>query len=214
MKTITPQIISIAILTILSVPFVSGAASVRTEHRASSQSGGVSVSGGSAVVTGDEHSSVSVQNVVTGTQGRVQITTVQDGVQTTETYTIPASGDNGTVIVSPVAPQTPVSDDRRPPRESRTVVSVQAKSTNSATVSAPVRQAQNTSVRTVSLLAIAREPSTGMDVVTAYHMKNPSIVPSVQQIQHVQTHSGSNMIPESFSQFFTRMFAVFGMSLS
>lgn len=214
MKKITPQFVSLAILSILSVPFVSGAASVRTEHRASSQSGGVSVSGGSGVVTGDEQSSVSVQNVITGTQGRVQITTVRDGVQTTETHTIPASGNNGTVIVSPAPPQTPTSDDRRSPRESRTVVSVQTKSTNSATVSVPVRQAQDTNVRTASLRAIAGEASIGTYDVTTFHMKNPAIVPSVRQIQHVQTHTDSNVIPASFSQFFARIFALFGMNLS
>jgi hypothetical protein len=81
--------------------------------------------------------SVSVQNIVTGTAGHVEITTVKDGVQTTETHDFPVTGNGTTVIMTPAPNPEPPNDDRRPPREDRGSVAVQTVSvskTNGNTV--------------------------------------------------------------------------------
>ncbi len=77
------KILAVATIGLLTLPITSSAISVRTEHRANS--GGVTVSEGGATATGNQSSSVSVQNIVSGTRSHVQVTTVKDGVTLTET---------------------------------------------------------------------------------------------------------------------------------
>lgn len=120
------KLLLITTVGILTLPFVSGALTIRTEHRSSS--GGVTAAEGSATVTGDQSSSVNVQTVVSGSNGTVQVTTEKDGVTTTETHNINGSGSGGTVIVTP-----PPTDNTggRTPRGDRGTVAVASANTGS-----------------------------------------------------------------------------------
>ncbi len=131
------KVLTIA-LAILALPVVSSALTVRTEQRASS--GGVTVSEGAATATGDQNSSVSVQNVISGTRGHVQVTTVKDGVTTTESHDI---NGGSSVIVTP--PQQPAPDTiGRTPREPRGVVAVQTSNSGASTQSVTARSSAKT----------------------------------------------------------------------
>jgi hypothetical protein len=209
------RIITIGVFSLLVVPFISSAATVRTEHRASSQSGGVTVSDDSGAATGDQHASVSVQNIVTGTAGHVEITTVKDGVQTTETHDFPVTGNGTTVIMTPAPNPEPPNDDRRPPREDRGSVAVQTVSvskTNGNTVTT------HTSLTTAShATSEARQPAASINRGSVFAFAD--VVPP-GTLSSVSVHAmplprinapdvGSS--ERSFWSLFARMFSIFSV---
>jgi len=188
----------------VALPAASSAITVRTEQRSSS--GGVTVSEGSATVTGDQSASVNVQTVLSGTRGRVQITTEKDGVQTTETHDI-----NGGTTVQVTPPPPPSQDNGgRTPRENRGVTAVQTtniQQTNAASVSNSNTSRAKASTRIIapakknSQLAVARV-SEGKPVSLSF----PLIVPSVQ------SHGSVDMVPANiFTTLFARILSIFRM---
>lgn len=194
---------SITIITmgIVALPLISGALTVRTEHRASS--GGVTVSEGAATVTGDQSSSVSVQNVISGTRGHVQITTEKDGVTTTETHTLNGSGGGSVQVITP--PPALEDTSGRTPRENRGLVAVQTTNTVLATPSAAT-------VRTTSSVSNTNSAKKSSQLVVASVTHVSSVLGTPTIVTHVGTQGHSSVPhPHVIRDFLSRIFAMFAV---
>jgi hypothetical protein len=201
---------TIAVASIVALPAVSGAISVRTEHR--SASGGVTVSEGGAVVTGDQSSSVNVQTIISGTRGRVEVTTEKDGVQTTETHDIQGGT---TVEVTPVPPASQ-DDGGRTPRKSRSTAVAQTPGSahqdtynNRESSGASVQVQTDTSVRGDSLVLV--NGGAAGRVFAVVDIGHGSLSDSDMPTPVMHAPDTVDM-PGIIARLFTRIFTLFGLS--
>lgn len=201
--------------TVLTLPFAASAITIRTDHRTST--GGVTVSEGGAMATGDENSSVSVSNVISGTRGQVRVTTVKDGVTTTETRDL---NGGGSVIVTPTPPQNNDDTSGRTPRTDRgsvavqsgTVVSVSNNTPSSASVQTTVRSNSSASKSTAKSSLQVSKPAAKLAIASVGSAHTELTSPKIVSKITISDHDEAADMPATISTFIARIFSLFGLS--
>ncbi len=216
MKKLTPkELVALTAVGLLTLPFTGAALTVRTDHRSSS--GGITVSEGSATATGDQNSSVSVQNVISGSRGRVEVTTTKDGVTTTETREI---NGNGSVQVVTPTPQENEPSGRTPRAERGVVaashVSVSNDARSSASVSITTAPAGSPGVVRTTNKAMVKTPTkyktTSQGATLAMASKAHVATPYIVSDLHISDTQASAGLSSSISGFIARIFSMFGFN--
>jgi hypothetical protein len=199
---------------VLTLPFAASAITIRTDHRNST--GGITVSEGSAAATGDESSSVSVSNIISGTRGQVQVTTVRDGVTTTETHDI---NGGSSVVVTPTPPQnndnggrTPRSDRGSVAVQAGTVVSVSDDAPKSVSVQTTARSSSGNSKPTSKSSIKGTKSSLRLAVANVGSSHTELTSPHIVSKITVRDSQEAGDIADTFSTFISKIFSLFGLA--